>query len=313
MGKQKLREVFSNKILEEAKKDSSIFVVCTDSRGSAMIGDFAEKLPKQFVEVGIAEQNAVSLASGLAHVGKKVYVVGPASFYSTRASEQIKVDVAYSNNNVKIIGISGGISYGNLGATHHSLQDIAFMRSVPNLDVIIPSDANQMRSIVDDLLRNEKPTYVRVGRGAVSTIYNQNETFEIGKSRVLRRGSDIAIFVCGQLLERALGVADLLKNKGYDATVIDVFTIKPIDKNTILQYSKMCGVGMTIEEHSIYGGLGGAIAEILIQENPIPLYIAGLPDRELPNGTDVEVFNAVGLTIQELTNKAITMIKHKKE
>ena len=179
MAKQKVREVFSNAILKKAKKDPSIFVVCTDSMGSAMIEEFAKELPEQFVEIGIAEQNAVTVAAGLASVGKKVFVIGPASFYSTRASEQVKVDVAYSNNNVKIIGISGGISYGNLGATHHSVQDIAFMRAVPGLDVLIPADGNQMEVLVDVLLNNSKPTYVRIGRGGVNDIYNKSDKFEI--------------------------------------------------------------------------------------------------------------------------------------
>jgi len=309
MSKQKAREVFSKKILERAKKDSSIFVVCSDSMGSAMIEDFAKELPEQFVEMGIAEQNAVTVASGLASLGKKVFVIGPASFYSTRAAEQIKVDVAYSNNNVKIMGISGGISYGNLGATHHSVQDIAFMRAVTNLDVLIPADGNQMGALVDLLLENENPTYVRIGRGEVDDIYDKSEVFKIGGSKVLRKGNDIAIFTCGQLVSRALALSDLLEVRGYSASVVDIYSVKPIDQGTIIDIAKKCGAALTIEEHSVFGGLGGAIAEILVQEYPIPMYIAGIPDEEIPNGTDLEVFDVIGLNQNELLEKALILIE----
>lgn len=311
MSKQKAREVFSNKILERAKKDSSIFVVCSDSMGSAMIEDFAKELPEQFVEIGIAEQNAVTVASGLASLGKKVFVIGPASFYSTRAAEQIKVDVAYSNNNVKIIAISGGISYGNLGATHHSVQDIAFMRAIPNLDVLIPTDGNQMEALVDVLLDNNKPAYVRIGRGEVDDIYDKSEKFKIGGSKTLRKGHDIAIFACGQLVSRALSLSNLLEERGYKASVVDLYSVKPIDRETVVNIAKKCGVALTIEEHSLFGGLGSIIAEILAQEFPIHMHIAGIPDEEIPNGSDSEVFDVIGLNPQNLLKEALSLINIK--
>lgn len=302
---QRLREVFSNRILELAKLDPDIFVVCSDSRGSAMIQDFANELPEQFVEVGIAEQNCVTVAAGLASIGKKVFVIGPASFYSTRASEQIRVDVAYSNNNVKIIGISGGISYGALGATHHSVNDIALMRAFPNIDVIIPSDGHQMHTLVEALVKNEKPTYVRIGRGAVNDIYDDSEEFSIGDAKIVSSGEDVAIFACGQMVAIAVEVGKRLRLEGINASVVDLHTIKPLDVNTVLEVSSKAKHIFTIEEHSIFGGLGGLIAEVLGQNLPKPLKIFGLPDVDLPNGTDDEVFKFLSLDADGICSQII--------
>ena len=182
MGKEALSSAFSQMILEEAKKDKDIVVVCTDSRGSAKLGAYPDEVPDQLVEMGIAEQNSVTVSAGMAYMGKKVFTIGPASFYSMRSAEQVKVDVAYSHNNVTVIGISGGISYGALGATHHSLQDISLMRAIPGLTVMIPSDAVQMRKITKELLESPRPTYIRIARSGVPKIYEEDTEFKIGKS-----------------------------------------------------------------------------------------------------------------------------------
>jgi transketolase len=311
VSKQACRELFSQEILKKAKEDSSIYVLCTDSRGSAKLEKFAEEVPNQYVEVGIAEQNAIGVAAGLAITGMKPFVVGPAAFYSSRASEQVKVDLAYSNNNVKVIAISGGISYGALGATHHSTQDIALMRAIPNLDVIIPSDANQMRALVTNLLKSSRPAYVRIGRGAVEDIYSSDIEFEIGKSVCLRDGKDIAIIACGQMVTRALELADLLWKKNISARVIDMHTIKPLDQTAILSAVKDCGAILTMEEHSVYGGLGGAVAEIVVQNSLCPIHIAALPDVYLPNGEDYEVLDALGLSATALEERAYELIARK--
>ena len=295
MEKETLRGAFSQKILEEAKKDRDIVVVCTDSRGSASLGSYPDELPEQFVEMGIAEQNAVTVSAGMANMGKKVYAIGPASFYSMRSAEQVKVDVTYSHNNVKIIGISGGISYGALGATHHSLQDIALMRAIPNLVVEIPSDAVQMRGLVDAFLQEETPAYIRVGRGAVPVIYPEGTEVEIGKAIKHGDGTDVGIIACGQMVWRALEAAKLLEAEGIHATVLDMHTIKPLDEQAILDLAQTCGRILTVEEHSIYGGLGGAVAEVLVQHYPVPMTILGIPDEDVPNGSDSEVFELLGL------------------
>lgn len=311
MEKETLRGAFSKKILEEAEKDKDIVVVATDSRGSAQLGDFPERLPGQFIEMGIAEQNAVTVSAGMASVGKKVFAIGPASFYSMRSAEQIKVDVAYSHNNVKIVGISGGLSYGALGATHHSLQDIATMRAIPNLIVEIPSDANQMRKITEKMLQTSDPAYIRVGRGAVPIIYNSDKDFEIGKAEKLCSGSDAAIIACGQMVYRAVNAAGLLEDKGIHVTVLDMHTIKPLDTRAILEAADQCGCILTVEEASIYGGLGGAVSEVIAQNDPVPVSVAGIPDENVPNGTDSEIFHHYHLDAEGIADRVIRLMEKK--
>ena len=311
MEKATLRGAFSQKILQEAKKDRDIIVVCTDSRGSASLGSYPQELPDQFVEMGIAEQNSVTVSAGMANMGKKVFTIGPASFYSMRSAEQVKVDVAYSHNNVKIIGISGGISYGALGATHHSLQDIALMRSIPNLIVEIPSDANQMTGLVDAFLADETPAYIRVGRGAVPVLYPEGVKVEIGKAIKWGDGKDVGIIACGQMVSRALDAQKLLEEQGIHATVLDMHTIKPLDEQAVIDLARECGCILTVEEHSLYGGLGGAVAEVVTANEPVPVAIAAIPDEDVPNGEDAQVFEYLKLDGPGLCERAKELMKRK--
>ncbi|MCI1209115.1 MAG: hypothetical protein LKF96_06705 [Treponema sp.] len=302
---------FSKMILEKAKSDKDIIVVCTDSRGSAKLGPYPEELPGQFVEMGIAEQNAVTVSAGMAYTGKKVFVIGPASFYSTRSSEQVKVDVAYSHNNVAVIGISGGVSYGALGATHHSLQDISLMRAIPNLTVEIPADATQMRAVTGELLEKGMPIYIRIGRNPVPVIYHDPSEIKIGRANRWFTGRDAAIITCGQLVSKALDAAALLKKAAIDVTVVDMHTIKPLDTDMIKTVAEECGCILTLEEHSIYGGLGGAVSEFITQTSPIPMQICGIPDEDVPNGTDEEIFNYYKLNPEGIAEKVKKLIRRK--
>lgn len=311
MEKEACSSAFSKMILEEAKKDKDIMVVCTDSRGSAKLGTYPDELPEQFVEMGIAEQNAVTVSAGMSYIGKKVFVLGPASFYSTRSSEQVKVDVAYSHNNVTVIGISGGVSYGALGATHHSLQDIALMRAIPNLTVEIPSDATQMRAVTAELLKAGRPTYIRIGRGPVPILYSNGEDIRIGKANKWFAGHDAAVIACGQLVGRALEAAELLKEEGIQITVVDMHTIKPLDTEMIRSVAEECRCILTLEEHSIYGGLGGAVSEFVAQNVPVPMKICGIPDEDVPNGTDAEVFRYYRLDPEGIAEKVKNLVMEK--
>ena len=311
MGKEALSSAFSEMILEEAKKDKNIMVVCTDSRGSAKLGAYPDELPEQFVEMGIAEQNSVTVSAGMAYMGKKVFTIGPASFYSMRSAEQVKVDVAYSHNNVTVIGISGGISYGALGATHHSLQDISLMRAIPGLTVMLPSDAVQMRKITKELLESPRPTYIRIARSGVPVIYDENTEFKIGKAKRLTDGKDAAIIVCGQLVATALQAAEELKEEGINVSVVDMFTIKPLDTEMIETVAKECGCILTLEEHSIYGGLGGTVAEVAAQTEMVPLDICGIPDEDVPNGTAQEVFKYYKMDVQGIKDRVKILISKK--
>jgi transketolase len=291
------RHAFTSALLEEARANPRIFAVTSDSKGSVTLDNFEKALPVQFVEIGIAEQNAVGIGAGLARSGKRVFVCGPASFYSARSVEQVKNDVAYSGADVKIVGVSGGVSYGALGSTHHSLHDIALYRAIPNLSVIIPADTHQTSAATSYLARHPGPVYMRIGRAAVPDVYSSSEeSFEFGKAMELRSGTDCTIVACGETVHHALSAEKLLRNEGVTCTVLDMPTIKPIDQDAVIRAAKNTGRVVTIEEHSIYGGLGSAVAEILSQNLPVPLRILGFPDEFVPAGESAALYDYYGLT-----------------
>ncbi len=295
MKTEAVRMAFTKRLLELAKEDQTLFAVTTDSRGSVTLGDFASVLPKQFVECGIAEQDAIGVSAGLASAGIKPFVCGPACFYSLRSAEQVKVDVAYSHMNVKIIGVSGGVSYGALGATHHATQDIALMRAIPGIEIFLPTDGAQMVKLTDYLAQSREPAYVRMGRGAVPTVYEGDAPFTPGKANKLVSGQDAAIIACGEMVHHALEAAKLLEEKGIHVSVYDMHTLRPLDEAAVLEAAKT-GLVITVEEHSVHGGLGGAVAEVLTQQRPTKMRILGLPDEWLYSGTSAEVFAHYGLT-----------------
>ncbi len=305
------RKAFSDTILELAKSDSSIQVLCTDSRGSALLNEYAEKLPEQFVEVGIAEQNCLGMAAGLANVGMKPFAVGPASFYTARSAEQLKVDIAYSNSNVKVIGISGGVSYGALGATHHSIQDIAFTRAIHNLSVLLPCDAAQTAAMTRVLAEYKGPVYMRFGRGSVPDVYEKTPEFTIGKANILRQGANAAIIAAGEMVYPSIKAADLLLKKGIEVKVIDMCSIKPLDEEAVLDAAKT-GFVITVEEHSVYGGLGAAVAEVIVQKTEARMKIMGIPDTHVVTGSSQEVFDYYSLTPAGIAKNALAMIEGKK-
>jgi len=293
-----IRKVFSDTLFELAKEDKDIIVLTSDSRGSASVENFAKYLPEQFIEVGIAEQNLVSIASGLAGCGKKPFVFSPACFLTTRSIEQIKIDVAYTNRNVKLIGVSGGVSYGPLGSTHHALEDIAFMRAIPNMTVILPSDVNQTRLLVKRLVSFVGPVYVRIGRNPIENIYDSQKDipFEIGKGNILLDGDDITIIATGEVVRIAYDAGILLKERGIYARVIDVHTVKPIDEELIIDSAKKTKFIVTVEEHNVKGGLGSAVAEILIQRCPVKMIMIGIPDQFSITGSQKEILEYYGIT-----------------
>ena len=291
------RMAFARTLLELARQDSSLFAVATDSRGSVTLTDFADELPNQFVECGIAEQNAIGISAGLANGGLRPFVCGPACFYTMRSAEQVKVDVGYSGANVKIIGVSGGVSYGALGSTHHATQDIALMRATPGLEIFLPADGPQTVALTRYLAKSDKPAYVRMGRAAVTTIYNNDACFIPGRANRLRLGRDAAVIASGEMVTIALEAAKELAYEGIDVSVYDMHTIRPLDEAAIMEAADT-GFVLTVEEHDIHGGLGGAVAEVLSQCKPTRMRILGLPDEKLYSGTGDEVFAHYGLTPQ---------------
>ena len=304
------RQVVCDVLVEYAAQNRDLVVLTSDSRGSASLANFAEKLPDQLVEVGIAEQNLVSIAAGLAHSGKRPFVASPACFLSMRSIEQIKVDVAYSNTNVKLIGISGGVSYGALGMSHHSLQDIAVTRAIPNLQVLLPADRFETEKMFQALATSDHPAYIRIGRNPVEDCYDSADyDFEIGKAVTLRNGNDVTLVATGETVRIALDAAEQLKQDGVEARVLNYHTIKPFDSETLLLAAAETGKIISIEEHSIYGGLGGAIAEVLSEKTGVSHKIMGLPDEPAITGNAREIFDHYGLNSQGVRKLALEMVK----
>lgn len=295
--------------MEKAGEDKDIMVLCSDSRGSASLAPFAEAFPEQFVETGIAEQNLVSISAGLAKCGKKPFAASPACFLSTRSYEQAKIDVAYSNTNVTLIGISGGISYGALGMSHHSAQDIAAMSAIPNMRVYLPSDRHQTKRLVEALLQDEKPAYVRVGRNPVEDIYTEdNCPFEMDKATLLTEGQDIAIIACGEMVKPALEAAEILKEKGISATVLDMYCVKPLDEEAVIKAAKSAKAVITAEEHAPFGGLGSMVSQVVSASCPKTVVNLSLPDAPVITGTSKEVFDYYGLNGEGIAKKAMELI-----
>ncbi|MEE1444533.1 MAG: transketolase C-terminal domain-containing protein [Blautia sp.] len=309
MNKIPNRQAICNVLMEKAKEDKDIIVLCSDSRGSASLAPFAEAFPEQFVETGIAEQNLVSISAGLAKCGKKPFAASPACFLSTRSYEQAKIDVAYSNTNVTLIGISGGVSYGALGMSHHSAQDIAAMSAIPNMRVYLPSDRHQTKCLIESLLQDDKPAYVRVGRNPVEDIYTEeNCPFEMDKATVLTEGSDVTIIACGEMVKPSYEAAKLLKDKGIHACVLDMYCVKPLDVEGILKAVKDVKAVITVEEHSPFGGLGSMVSQVVGENCPKKVVNLALPDAPVITGTSKEVFDYYGLNAEGIAKKAMELV-----
>ena len=304
------RQAICDTLLARAAQDKDIVVLCSDSRGSASLSRFADTFPDQFVEVGIAEQDLVSIAAGLARCGKKAFAASPACFLSTRSYEQAKVDCAYSNTNVTLIGISGGVSYGALGMSHHSAQDIAAMSALPNMRVYLPSDRFQTAKLVEALLQDEKPAYLRVGRNAVEDVYTEDACpFAMDKATWLREGEDVAIIACGEMVRTALDAAEALAAEGITATVLDMYCVKPLDKEAVLRAAQKAKAVLTVEEHAPYGGLGSMVAQVVAENCPRKVKNLTLPDAPVITGTSKEVFAYYGLDAAGIAAAARELVR----
>lgn len=305
MNKIPNRQAICDTLLKAAAQDPDITVLCSDSRGSASLAKFAERFPEQFVEMGIAEQDLVSVAAGMASCGRKAFAASPACFLSTRSYEQAKIDCAYSNTNVTLIGISGGVSYGALGMSHHSAQDIAAMSAIPNMRVYLPSDRFQTAKLIEALLKDENPAYLRVGRNPVEDIYTEeNCPFEMDRATVLAEGTDVAIIACGEMVRPALDAAEILKAQGISATVLDMYCVKPLDKNAIIHAAENAKAVLTVEEHAPFGGLGSMVSQVVGESCPRFVKNLSLPDAPVITGTSKEVFDYYGLNAEGIAQSA---------
>ena len=303
MNKIANRAVMCEVLMERAAKDRSVVVLCSDSRGSASLAPFAAAFPEQFVETGIAEQNLVSIAAGMASCGKRPFAVSPASFISTRSYEQAKVDCAYSDMNVKLIGISGGVSYGALGMTHHSAQDIAAMSAIPNMRVYLPSDRHQTRRLFEALLDDNSPAYVRLGRNPVEDVYDEgNIGFTMDRAMCIGDGNDALIVACGETVAPAVKAAKILDSTGVRVTVLDMYCVKPLDSDTLIRCAERSKIVVTVEEHSPFGGLGAAVSQYVSRICPRKVVNLSLPDKPVVTGSSAEVFSHYGLDAQGIAS-----------
>lgn len=302
-------EVFADTLLALARQDRDILIVTSDSRGSGKLVEFGQQLPDQIVEVGIAEQNLVGICAGMASAGKRVYGVSPASFLTARGLEQIKNDVAYSDHPVKLVGISAGVSYGALGSTHHSLHDFAALRAINNVDIVVPADNFETQQAIKASVRYERPLYIRFGKRQTYHLYADDTPFEIGRAIVLREGSDITFVATGEPLVETLMAADLLTQQGISCGVISMHTLKPLDAAAILSVAERTRALVTVEEHSVSGGLGEAVASLLIQAGiMLPFKIVGFPDEYMVNGSQSEIFRHYGISPQGLAETALELL-----
>ncbi len=310
MNKIANKQVICEVLMEKAKNDKDVVVLCSDSRGSSSLTPYADAYPGQFVEVGIAEQSLVSISAGLARCGKKPYAASPACFLSTRSMEQAKVDCAYSHMNVKLIGVSGGVSYGALGMTHHSATDIADMASIPGMRVYLPSDRFQTRKLIEALYEDTDPAYVRVGRNAVEDVYTEDHCpFEMDKATVLGEGSDVAIIACGEMVKPAVEAMEKLKAEGISAGVLDMYCVKPLDEAAVIKAAQNAKAVIVIEEHTRIGGLGSMVAQVIGENCPRKFKSLGLPDAPAIAGKSQEVFDYYGLNADGIVAAAHALLK----
>lgn len=305
------RDAYVDAVLAAAEKDDRVVAVVNDSVGSSKLAPFAAKHPDRLVNVGIAEQAMVGVAAGLADGGRVPFVSAASSFLTARALEQIKVDVGYSNHNVKLFAMSPGMAYGNLGPTHHSIEDVAWLRTIPRLSIMVPSDPEETRQAITWALEHEGPVFVRVSRMAVPAVNPEGYRFRPGTAVELCGGTDVTILANGTVVWRALAAADRLAATGVSARVLSVPSIKPFDDEGVLRAAAETGAIVTVEEGSMTGGLGGLVAELLVEHHPVPLRRVGVPDVFVPTGSAKWLMDYYGISADGISAAALEAISRK--
>ena len=292
-----------------AKKDKDIIVVTSDSRGSGKLTNFGKELPDQIIEVGIAEQNLVAICAGLSAVGKKVFGVSPSSFLTARALEQIKNDIAYSNHSVTLVGISSGVSYGQLGSTHHSIHDIAVLRAINNLNIVIPCDNFETQAVIKSAVNYSEPLFIRFGKKPMLKIHNGNQSFKIGKGIKVKEGKDLVFIATGETVQRAYQAIEILEKDNFKCSLVSMHTIKPFDEDLFLESIKNTKGIITVEEHSESGGLGEKCASILAQKKITANFkIIGFPDEYMVNGSQSDVLDFYNMSPKKFAEIAKNLI-----
>lgn len=304
-----MRDAYGEALLELGATETNVVVVGADTTGSLKSGVFATKFPERFFNVGIAEQNLISIAAGLALAGKVVYAGTYAIFVPGKSVDQIRNNIAYPNLNVKIVCSHGGISVGPDGASHQQVEDIAIMRSIPKMKVVVPADSVSTKSTIRAISSIAGPFYVRLTRPSTPIVYESGFEYRLGKGNLLREGNDVAIFACGIMVPEALKAAESLKATGVSASVVDLHTVKPIDSEMIVEWAKKCGRVVTAEEHNIMGGMGSAVAEVLGEKMPTPMKRVGVMDTFGESGEAGELMKKYGLTSSNIEQAANSLVK----
>lgn len=312
MQKIATREAYGQILVELGQENQDIVVLDADLAKSTKTASFGKKFPHRFFDMGIAEQNMIGTAAGLALTGKIPFASTFAVFATGRAFEQIRNSVAYPRLNVKIVATHAGITVGEDGASHQSVEDIALMRSLPNMTVIVPADATETARVIRTVARQSGPVYIRLGRPAVPLVMDDNYRFSIGRFHVVRQGKDAVVFACGIMLAEALEAAEILGREGKDVMVVNASSIKPLDVEAILKAARRTGAVVTAEEHSVIGGLGSAVAEVLSEHYPVPVERVGIRDTFGESGTPGQLLTKFGLTAKHIV-RAINCVIAKKQ
>ena len=305
------RDAFVSTLEDLGEADSNIVAVCNDSVGSTKLGGFKDKFPERLINVGIAEQCMVGVGAGLANGGKIPFVCGASSFLTGRALEQIKADVAYSETNVKLVGVSSGMAYGELGATHHSVEDFAWIRALPNIPVIAPADRIETAAAITWAAAHDGPCFLRLSRVGVPDLFPADHEFNVGKANRLRDGSDLTIIANGVLTHRALGAAELLDDAHVSCRVVNMACVRPVDLDEILAAAEQTGAILTCEEHTIFGGLGSAIAEAIVDHQPVPMKRLGVPGVFAPTGSANFLLDEFGMAPEAIAESATDLLRRK--
>ena len=308
MGKANL-DAFATTLTTLAEADPNVVVVTSDSRGSGKLTAYAKARPAQLIEVGIAEQNLVGITAGLAACGKRSFGVSPSCFLTARSLEQIKNDICYSNVPGVLIGISSGVSYGALGTTHHSLHDLAVLRAINNITILVPADNFESRESIKAAAAATRPVFVRFGKAAMYDLHGAEKNFEVGKAITLAEGNDVALIATGETVVHARLAAGLLAEEGIGARVLSMHTIKPLDTNAILRAGRECRAVLTVEEHMVNGGLGEACAAVLMKAGVQTRFdIVGIPDEDTVTGAQADIFCHYGISMEGLAAKAKSLL-----
>ena len=303
------RDAYSAALEEMAENDARVCALINDSLSSAKLKTFKKRFPDRFVNVGIAEQNLVGVGCGLANSGMIPYLCGASCFMTARAMEQIKVDLAYSRTNVRLCGMSSGMAYGQLGPTHHSIEDVAWTRVIPNLVVVVPADNVETAAAMRYSLTHQGPMFIRISRIPVPQVHPDNYVFRFGKAAALRHGTDVTIITNGVLVSRALDAARALEQKDISARVLNMSTVKPLDRAAIVEAARTTRGIVTAEEGLAAGGLGGAVAEVLAVEHATRMRILGLPDVFAPTGSAEFLLEHFGLTAVGIERAAVELLQ----